>query len=993
VGFLHPHVATVPPGQPFINAIAAGLINDFSDSPPEALADVTVLLPTRRATRSLREAFLSLSHGKALLLPRIHAIGDVGEDEFSANESGTTDKFNHALDSMLPAISPPQRKLLIAQLIHKWWSIQTNGTGGTFDQAIHVSSGFARLLDQFQAARLDMALLDTLVPEEHAAHWQETIDFIRIISEQWPTLLSERGVIDQGMRRNLMLENLTVLWRDSPPETPVVAAGSTGSLPATADLLTVIAKLPRGCVLLPGLDQNLDDKSWQTLEETHPQYALKRLLKRLNIDRKEVQVWGNKENRAEATHRSQLLSELMRPEATVDAWHKLGTPNRAAIQGLRSITCPDLATEATTIAMMMRETIEIAGLTVALVTPDRELAQRVKVELRRWNLDVDDSAGIALADTTAGVFLRLVASMASAQAAPIPALAMLKHHLCSAGMTHESFRDHVATIERATLRGPRPGPGFQGILNAAREANVTGKTLTLLQSIASAGKHLLSLTSSASVPLADILVSHVAFAQWLAADTHGNGEGRLWREEGGETARMLLEEVISTSRNTSPVCGHDYGAIFDKLLADTAIHVNHAEQKRLCIWGPLESRLQHADLVIIGELNEGTWPRRSDTDAWLNRPMRQSLGMMTPEQMVGLSAHDFGQLFCAPNVALIRSVKKAGSETIPSRWLVRLNAILHRAGLEETVDNSAYWTTLVDLLDKTHSERKQILPPAPCPPISARPRRLSVTRIERWMQDPYDIFAREILQLRPLDPIDAAPDAADYGSAVHAALDSFVRRYPKQLPDKALQHLLSIGKDCFGPALAKPSVHIFWWPRFERIASWFIELEQSRRLNLVQSFSEQHGQLQIDAPGGSFTLTAKADRIDLRVDGTLDIIDYKTGSLPSKAKVYSGEAPQLALEAAIANNGGFDNLPNATSRALVHVRLSGGKPAGDWQMIDQNIPSLAAEASSGLAQLVAAFDDESIPYHAVPSADRAPRHSNYTHLARVSEWSSNGEDV
>ncbi|SVC31909.1 uncharacterized protein METZ01_LOCUS284763, partial [marine metagenome] len=406
-------------------------------------------------------------------------------------------------------------------------------------------------------------------------------------------------------------------------------------------------------------------------------YALKRLLNRLGIDRNEVQVWENKEKMPDGIHRSELLSELMRPEATIGAWHKLHTPNRAAIQGLRSITCPDLANEATTIAMMMRETIETPGLTAALVTPDRELAQRVKVELRRWNLAVDDSAGIALADTTAGVFLRLVASMASAQAAPIPTLAMLKHRLCSAGMTHETFRGHVAMIERATLRGPRPGPGFQGILKAAHEANVTGEALTWLQSIASAGNHLLSFTSSASVPLADILVSHIALAQWLTADASRGGEGRLWREEGGEAARLLLEEVISTARDTSPVCGREYAAIFDKLLADTVVHLNHNEPTRLRIWGPLESRLQHADLVIIGELNEGTWPRRSDTDAWLNRPMRESLGMMTTEQMVGLSAHDFSQLFCAPNVALIRSAKNAGTETIPSRWLVRLNAVLH----------------------------------------------------------------------------------------------------------------------------------------------------------------------------------------------------------------------------------------------------------------------------------------------------------------------------
>ena len=982
----------MPQGQAFIDAVALGLINDFSDSQPEVLADVTVLLPTRRATRTLKEAFLRVSKREALLLPRICAIGDIGDAEFGFGDPDTEDYLMNNIHSLQCTMSPTRRRLLLAQLIHKWWHGRTGDTPNAFDQALDVAGGLANFLDQFQTARLPLTSLDTLVPEDYATHWRETVDFLRIISKQWPKLLAERGLIDQAMRRNLMIEGLAQQWKNSPPQTPIVAAGSTGSLPATADLLAVVAKLPLGCVLLPGLDRDLDDKSWEALEETHPQYALKHLLCQLEVERGAVTNWGDADEQPSARHRSLLLSELMRPQETCAAWHKLDSIDLSAVQGLRSITCPDLGTEATVIAMMMREGIETAGCTAALVTGDRELARRVKVELRRWQLTADDSAGIALPDTRVGLFLRLIASMASAQAAPIPLLAMLKHPLCSGGMTHEVFRDYVGELELSSLRGPRQAPGFQGILQKISLTSKSEKLGQWLQSITSASECLLALASSSSAPLADILKSHVSFAEWLATDTNCSGAVRMWAGEDGATANALLGELIVAARETAPVCGREYSVIFDKLLADTVVRSTYTRQSRLHIWGPLEARLQQADLVIVGGLNEGIWPRHADSDAWLSRPMRQSLGIPAPEQTVGLSAHDFSQLFCAPNVVLTRSAKTAGTETVPCRWLVRLEAVLHSVGLARRIDSSAHWNALSALLDKNCSPRKQIKPPSPRPPLAARPRRMSVTRIEQWMHNPYDIFARDILHLRPLDRIDAVPDAIDYGNAIHAALDRFVRKYPNKLPTQALDDLLTIGKDCFGAAIANPSVRTFWWPRFERIADWFITLEQNRRINLLGSFTEQTGRLEINAPGGTFTLTAKADRIDRHVNGGLYIIDYKTGLLPSKTKVSSGEAPQLPLEAAIANRGGFEDLSSGLSRALVYVRLSGGDPAGEWWAIEKNVPALAEQVLSGVAALVGAFDNESTPYHAVPTPDRTPLHSNYQHLARVLEWSSGGED-
>src|SRR5690606_10132203 len=256
------------------------------------------------------------------------------------------------------------------------------------------------------------------------------------------------------------------------------------------------------------------------------------------------------------------------------------------------------------------------------------------------------------------------------------------------------------------------------------------------------------------------------------------------------------------------------------------------------------------------------------------------------------------------------------------------------------------------------------------------------------------LYAREVLRLRPLDPLDADPGAAERGTLVHAALEQFVRRHPKHLPPEALEDLLEIGAEVFRPIAAKPGAFAFWWPRFLRVASWFVAEERARRAQIAESHVEVSGALIVDAPGGPFKLTAKADRVDRRVDGSLEIIDYKTGAPPEKKKVDHGFAPQLPLEAAIAEAGGFPGVPAAPVTALTYWRLSGGTPPGELLPAGEGDPQqLAAAALDGLTRLIAAFDDPTTPYACQPRPERAPRFNDYDHLSRIAEWSVAGDDA
>ena len=987
-----PAVYTIPAGVPFVDALAAGLHARVGGG-PEALAQATVLLPTRRACRALREAFLRQSGGRPLLLPRLTPLGDVDEDELALAGlgepppgGGTEGGFG-----VPPEISGLRRHLLLTRLV-----LAFEGRRTTADQAARLAAELARLLDQVHTEGLSFDALAELVPEEFADHWRITLKFLRIITERWPAVLAEEGCVDPMVRRNLLLEAQADAWRKAPPAGPVVAAGSTGSIPATADLLKVVAGLPGGCVVLPGLDRDADDETWQALEPSHPQFGMARLLEHLGIAHGDVEEWPSPGVPAAPAARAALVNAALRPAAT-GARRPGDAPPEEALAGVTRIDCPGPQEEAGVIALVMRETLEHAdeGRTAALVTPDRALARRVASELGRWGIEVDDSAGRPLAQTAPGAFLRLTARMAAEAFAPVPLLAALKHPLAAGGQAPAAFRGQVRRLEIAVLRGPRPGPGVKGLRAALpRREKALRRLLTALDT---ATRPFARMLRRKKAPLRQLLRAHVDMAEALAATDAETGADRLWAGEAGEAAAGFVHELDEAAGALKPLPGAGYAALLETLMARPVVRPRFGLHPRLHIWGLLEARLQHADVLILGGLNEDTWPPEAHANPWMSRPMLAQFGLPLPERRVGLAAHDFAQAFSAPSVVLTRAERVEGTPTVPSRWLLRLENLLRGTGPETEMRGDTPWLRWQGLLDAPRDIRPSP-PPAPKPPLGARPRRLSVTQVETWMRDPYAIYARHVLRLAALEPIDADPGAADYGSIIHHALDAFLKENPGPLPGDAAGRLLEIGRRAFAPYRDRPGVWAFWWPRFERIAGWFVDVERDRRADLKASASEADGRLTVDGPAGPFVLTAKADRIDTLADGTLAVIDYKTGAPPSKREVAAGFAPQLPLEATIAQAGGFAGVPGATVSALDYWRLRGGEPAGERVSAagtgkdGKDVPTLIAEALDGLGALIAAFDREDTPYEARPRPDAAPRFSDYEHLARIKEWSTSGEE-
>ncbi len=977
-------VYTIDAGVPFLDALAAGL-TARAGGDPLALARMTVLLPTRRAARSLAEAFLRRSDGRPLLLPRLVPVGDVDADELAMLADETAG--DEAID-LPPAVPELKRRLMLARLVLAWG--KARGTGpASAAQAAPLAAELARFLDEVAAEGCALSALERLVPEEHARHWQQVLDFLGIVSEHWPKALDEIGCLDAADRRNRLLERQAEAWLRQPPADPVVAAGITGGVPAVAALIAVVARLPSGVVVLPGLDRTADAAEWQAIAEdpAHPQYLLARLLARLELAPGQVAPWPAAAGAARP-ERAALLRAALAPPSRSHRWATLGALPAAAVSGLTRIDCRSPQEEATVIALLMRRQLERPGATAALVTPDRNLARRVAAELRRWDIEVDDSAGTPLAKTPPGVFLRLLLACVAEDFAPLPLLALLKHPLAAGGLAPAEFRELTRRLEQVALRGPRPAPGVDGLRAVARE----GALAAFVQRLGHALAPLIAALTAEAVELASLIQAHIRAAEALATSDGESGDRRLWREEAGEAAAVWLNELLAAAPGFPPLAGAEYPALFEALIAGPVVRPVYGRHPRLFIWGLLEARLQQADLVILGGLNEGVWPARVDSDPWLSRPMRRDFGLPPPEQRIGRAAHDFAQCFGAPEVVLTRAVRVEGNPTVPSRWLLRLETTLRAAGLDGRLaagpaPDGAPLAWQAQLDDPGSSQR--IRPPKPRPPLEARPRRLSVTEIETWLRDPYAVYARHVLDLRALESIDADPGAAERGKFIHDALNRFLREFPHDLPDDAEERLIAIGRECFGDALRYPNVRAFWWPRFERIAGWVVEVERERRRLIAQSFSEIAGTLTLSSPRGAFTLVGKADRIDRRTDGTLVILDYKTGALPAPGEVRSGYAPQLALEAAIAAAGGFPGAPAAPVAGLLHWRLTGRDPPGEERSEGDDaaaVAALADMARSELERLIARFDDPVTPYLAWPQPDKKPRYSDYTHLARVKEW-------
>lgn len=965
-----PRVFALPPGADFVSGLVAGLEARLRGQPPEAMARVTIWVNARRAERSLRAAFAA---GPARLLPRILVLADLATDPVHAA----------GLPPLVPDLS---RKLALARLVS---GLIRSAPGMAADTAaFDLADSLAELMDEMGAEGVPAAALEEIDPADHAVHWQQSLRFLGLIKSFAAEMESGEG----QARLRAVTNRLAAAWEAQAPISPLIVAGSTGSRGGTRAFMTLVARQPQGALVLPGLDLDLPPAVWRRLvaeeesQDDHPQTAFARLAREIGFDPARTPLWHDIE--PPCPERNALVSLALRPAPVTDQWRTQGMSLRphlaSATRGLTWVDAPDPRSEARAIALALRQAAE-DQIRAALITPDRTLARRVAAELDRWRLIPDDSAGRPLALTPPGVLLRLLADATLAPLTAETLLTLLKHPLANSGPgARRRHMDLTARLETTHLRGGPPHVNW--IALDAWAAGVAGEDAPAW--IRWLERTLAPLAASSACPLDEMTARHRTAAETLAAGPEDLPGHALWQKDAGQACLALMDEIAGQAEGYGEISPAEYRALLNSQMVgrdvpEEAVVTN----AQVSIWGTLEARVQSAELVILGGLNEGTWPAQPGAEPWLSRTMRRQIGLPLPERQIGLAAHDFQQAMGAARVMVTRAARDAEAPTVASRWLLRLENLLSGLGepgkdaLNAARDRGQALLSRAAQLDIPLSREAPANRPSPRPPLEARPAELSVTQLETLVRDPYAIYAQKVLGLRRLEPPGQSADALSRGSAIHAALQAFVDETADGLSEDAQEALMAAVDATLAEAAPWPAVRALWRARLARSGPWFISEEAERRRFGRPAAREIRGRRALEGAVRPFAVFAKADRIDLTPDGGCAIYDYKSGALPSRKQIDAFHL-QLPLEAAIAASGGFQGLASSRARRLQLIGI-GARETRDVPAAPEDIE----RAWARLGELIAAYQRLETGYTARLRPQHLSYESDFDHLSRKGEWS------
>ncbi|EBA04800.1 putative Helicase/Exonuclease [Rhodobacteraceae bacterium HTCC2150] len=947
-------------GVDFPAAIVSSILDRLQNTPPETIANTVIYVNTSRMQRRLQSLFAARG---AMFLPRILLITQITE--------------HPALIGLPQPMPKLRRRLVLAQLVRKL--LKTAPDLAPQHAAFELADSLASLLDEMQGEGVGFDDLRELDVAHHSAHWERSLKFLSIVETYLADQVDE---MDSEAQQRAAVDRLSRVWEKSPPQHPVMVVGSTGSRGATAKFMHLVASLPQGAVVLPGFDVDMPQSTWAALGdalsgEDHPQFRFKQFMEH------GVHDWI-KATPVSST-RNRLVSLALRPAPVTNEWLSEGPKLGDLVEATKDITLIEANSrreESQTIALALRKAVE-DGVSAALITPDRELSRQVSAALDRWNIRADDSAGLPLHLTPPGRFLRLVAGFFGQAVTAESLLILLKHPLtCS---IKDQRGAHLRWVRELELRLRRYGPAFPTADDLSAWATAQ-KEDGLVEWVDWINACFAGCNEIGTQSLSDHLTHHLKMANQLAAGPD-DSEHQLWAEDEGKAATKIMEGLQDEAHQGGKMAPFEYAALLHSLLQDGEARSSVEAHPDVMIWGTLEARVQGADLVILGGLNEGIWPGDAAPDPWLNRSLRHQAGLLLPERRIGLAAHDFQQAIAAPKVILTRAIRNAEAETVPSRWLYRLTSLLDglrgdqngNAALAEMRFRGRAWQSLAQALDRPDAPVVPMTRPSPCPPIDVRPKLLSVTEIQTLIRDPYAIYAKHVLGLTALDPLRPTPDPRLRGTIIHEIFHKFSKATKSGMPENAIDLLLTTTDDVFAKEIPWPATRRIWRARLARNAHWFVETEIARRKLATPTYFETKGHIPI--PNTPVAIKGTADRIDVAPDGQLIIYDYKTGSPPSPNVIQSFDK-QLLIEAAMAENGGFmDSGPSPVS-GLVYIGLA---RTPKEQKIDLTKHSVS-DVWAGLSDLLGQYQSLTKGYTSRRAMQKEADARDFDHLARFHEW-------
>jgi ATP-dependent helicase/nuclease subunit B len=906
---------TLPPSYSVLSVLTDFLLAQNKQD-PFMLSKIHVILPTRRSVRKLKQLLLDQASSSTLLLPRMQAINDL------------TPPLG---DTILPEIPKALRLGLIFNLIRA-----EKAHLQTFP-SIELAEELCAFIDTLQSEEVDLSKLTTIIPDQFAHHWQLTFRFLHMLQQKWPGIVQAHNYLEPWMYRRAVWDATRRMWEKKTPDHPIIAAGLNGAVPAVGRLLKSISALPQGQVILPGFDLTLSLEYWQAIKPGHPQFSYKRFFEREAIDPRAVEYFP-------AINYSSSERDLT-PSALMSNDLSQVKMNLADIRILELETPHD---EALSIALYIREKLANSGQTIAIVSADKQFGKRLRMELQRWKVDIDDSVGIPLTETALGQLMLLTANIKEFDADPAHTLAILKHPFTCLGLSRLELLKLVRILEIQVLRAQKElsdlsCPLLDRISHRCQTAH-KNNLIHLMKSWQDIIKPFLELSKKQAVPFKIILETHLTLLEHLSS------KSTLWDSEAGQLLVPHLQDLLMCSDSFENMTCCDYVHFLKVLLKQITLHEPFTHP-RVQLLGPIESRLIQADLVILANVNEGSWPTYPKINPWLNRSMRSAIGLPDPETHIGEEALDFMLALGNKNVLLTRSLRTDGNPTTPSRWLLRLKAIASCHNIDLSCSHSIH--TWRYLLDQPPAELK-ITEPAPCPPLSVRPLRMSISDIDLLLKDAYAFYAKNILKLAPLDHIEITMTPALFGSWLHRILQN----HPTA--EQLSRFILDEGIDPI------------WAYQFKQVKEWLLTQDEFRippRILLTEErLSRQWNPIEV---------VGKADRIQINLDG-IDIIDYKTGTVPTQQEIKEGYAPQLPLLALLAES--------TLNQRILKMAY--------WDLKKQDIRSLDdVESIITLYQQTVEklFTTYLLPETVFKSQSllKGDRYNPYQHLRRAQEWLNN----
>lgn len=964
-----PRVFGCAPGVDFPTAVIDGLERRMQGQPPETWARVTLIVNTRRMARRLQTLFET---GPPRLLPRVRMLTD--------------------LEDLLPGAplprghSPLRRRLELANLVSKLIALEPNLAPEA--SAFDLADSLATLIDEMQGEGISADQIAALDVTDQSGHWLRAQRFFGIAQEY---IIQSTNTPDPEARQRATVLQLAAHWADAPPPDPILIVGSTGSRGTTQLLMQAVARLPQGALVLPGFDATMPDAVWGQMDacndlpqpnEDHPQYRFRKLMELMGIGPQDIGAWSDLQ--PPSPERNALVSLALRPAPVTNSWRIEGGELGHLITATQDITLIEAESpraEALAIAMRLRAAAEV-GQRAALITPDRMLTRQVAAALDRWNIVPDDSAGTPLHLSPPGSFLRHVAELFLRPLDAETLLTLLKHPLTHAAGNSQHGLE-TQRLELGIRKHGLPYPNREGLIRIAGKSRIGNDVWTQWLVDTFCDRH-----QPDPLPLSDWVRLHLDLAQTIAEGHAPTDTAELWKKKAGQAAQAAMTGLETESTHGGTMTAAEYAAIVYAVLNQGEdIRDRDTPHPDIMIWGTLEARVQGADLVILGGLNDGTWPESPAPDPWMNRKMRMDAGLLLPERRIGLSAHDFQQAIAAREVWLTRSIRSDDAETVPSRWVNRLQNLMK--GLPEKGGPEA-WEQMQArgqhwLRNTRHLDRVPEVPkaprPAPCPPVATRPRHLSVTEIERLIRDPYAIYAKHCLRLKRLNPLVQEPDALLRGIVSHDVQEQFVRATVADPDTLTPEHLIQTANQVLARDVPWPAARALWQARFDRVAEWFVETERDRQMRATPTLFEDEAIGRLDLPSVGMTLEGRADRIDIDEAGRAVLYDYKTGNVPTKPE-QTHFNKQLLIEAAMIEAGGFSRVGPRDVLAAEFIGI-GSDPKSLAAPLDEEP---GAKVLSHLTALLAAYLDPDKGYTARRAFKSDRFDGPFDHLARLGEW-------